>query len=57
MIYAAFNILSFLAPSNKKKKNLKYTLSSTRGSSALQSIFPWYVTRNEAKELKGAGVL
>lgn len=34
------------------REKLNYTLTSTRGSSALHSIFPWYVTRNEAKELK-----
>ena len=36
-----------------EKKNLNYIPASTRGSSALHSIFPWYVTRNEAKEPRG----
>ena len=44
--------LFYLKKEERKGKQCNRTLSS-RGSSALHSIFPWYVTRNEAKEVRG----
>lgn len=38
-------------------KDVKCTLSSTRGSSRLNSIFPWYSTENEAIGAERTGFL